>query len=205
MSFFPRSSSSEPSQITASLRKDHDIIKKVLSATATCTQLLKEGKEIPPAILLDTVDFITNFIDRCHHTKEEQGLFPALEATGMPRENSAIDTMLREHEEARKIAEQIKNAVESYIQDKSQESRSAVIQHCEAYVNHIDRHILKEDTRLFIIAERRLKGKENDVKNMVDSVEVEKVGAEGKKQYEEKANQLFSSVVQQRENSSNRL
>jgi DNA polymerase III psi subunit len=32
---------------------------------------------------------------------------------------------------------------------------------------------LKEDTRLFIIAERRLKGKENVVKDMVDSVEIE--------------------------------
>ncbi len=196
MSFFPQPPSSAPSQVTASLRQDHDIIKKVLKATDACIKLLKEGKEIPHAILLDTVDFITNFVDRCHHAKEEQGLFPALEATGMPRENSAIGTMLKEHEEARKIAEQIKNAVESYIQGKSEESRSKIIQYCEAYVNHIDRHILKEDTRLFIIAERRLKGKEDDVKKMVDSVELEKVGAEGRKQYEEKADGFLSSIQQ---------
>lgn len=197
MSFFPQPPSSTAGQVTASLRQDHDIIKKVLKATDACIKLLKEGKEIPPAILLDTVDFITNFIDRCHHAKEEQGLFPALEATGMPRENSVIGTMLREYEEARKIAEHIKNAVESHIQDKSEESRSKIIQYCEAYVNHIDRHILKEDTRLFIITERRLKGKENDVKKMVDSVEIEKVGgAEGRKQYEENADRFLSSVRQ---------
>ncbi len=205
MSFFPQPSSppSPASQITASLRRDHDIIKKVLRATDACIKLLKEGKEIPPAILLDTVDFITNFIDRCHHSKEEHGLFPALEATGMPRENSAIGTMLREHEEARKIAEQIKNAAELYIEDKSEESKSRVVEQCEAYVNHIDRHILKEDTRLFIIAERCLKGKENYVKNMVDSVEIEKVGGtEGRKQYEEKADRLLLSVQQLGHNSS---
>jgi hemerythrin-like domain-containing protein len=196
MSFFHQPPLSAPSQVTASLRQDHDIIKKVLKATDACIKLLKEGMEIPPAILLDTVDFITNFVDRCHHAKEEQGLFPALEAAGMPRENSAIGTMLKEHEEARKIAEQIKNAVESYIQDKSEESRSKIIQYCEAYVNHIDRHILKEDTRLFIIAERRLKGKEDDVKKMVDSVELEKVGAQGRKQYEEKADVFLSSIQQ---------
>lgn len=74
------------------------------------------------AILLDIVDFITSFIDKCHHSKEEQGLFPALEATGMPRENSAIGTMLREHEEARKIAEQIQHAVESYTNNKNEQS-----------------------------------------------------------------------------------
>lgn len=186
-------------EVTASLRKDHEIIKKVLKATEICITMLKEGKEIPPAILLDTVDFIKNFIDRCHHAKEEQGLFLALEATGMPRENSAIGTMLKEHEEARKIAEQIKSSVESYLASKSEQSRSALILHCEEYVNHIDRHILKEDTRLFVIAERRLKGKENNVENMVQSVELEKVGKEGTRQYEEKADNMLSSIIQQRQ------
>jgi hemerythrin-like domain-containing protein len=183
-------------KITASLRKDHDIIKKVLKATEICVTMLKEGKEMPSSILVDTIDFITNFIDRCHHTKEEHGLFPALEATGMPRENSAIGTMLREHEEARKIADQIKNAVESYLHNKNKESKSMLIQYCEEYVNHIDKHILKEDTRLFLIAERRLKGKENEVGNVVDSVEKENIGTEGRKQYEEKADRLFSSILQ---------
>lgn len=106
MSFFPRSASA-PRQITASLKKDHEIIKLVLKATNVCIGLLKRGKEIPPAILLDTVDFITNFIDSCHHTKEEHSLFPVLESTGVSSENSIIATMLKEHE-ARKIAEQIK-------------------------------------------------------------------------------------------------
>jgi len=193
MSFFPHSTPAA-SQITASLKKDHEIIKLVLQAANTCIDLLKTGKEIPPAILLDTVDFITNFIDRCHHAKEEQGLFPALEATGMSRENSVIATMLKEHEEARKIAEQIKGAVESYLASKSEQSMSTLIQYCQAYVNHISKHILKEDTRLFAIAERRLKGKESGVKSIVDSIEIEKVGAEGRKQYEDKAARLFSSV-----------
>jgi len=182
-------------EVTASLRKDHDIIKKVLKGTEICITMLKEGKEISPAILLDSVDFITNFIDRCHHAKEEQGLFPALEATGMPRENSAIGTMLKEHEEARKIAEQVENSVKSYLASKSEQSKLELIRHCEAYVNHIDRHILKEDTRLFIIAERRLKGKENDVRSMIDCVEMEAIGAAGGKQYEDRADHLISSVV----------
>lgn len=199
MSFSPLPSSSPApmhSQITASLRKDHDIIRKVLKATEICIKLLKEEKEVPPAILLDTVDFITNFIDRCHHAKEEHGLFAALEATGMPKEGTAIGTMLKEHEEARKIAEQIKGAVESYIHNNnSPESRANLIHHCEAYVNHIDRHILKEDTRVFIIAERRLKGKESDVKAKVESVEMQNIGAEGTGAYEARANQLFASMA----------
>lgn len=55
---------------------------------------------------------------------------------------------------------------------------------------------MKEDTRLFVIAERRLKGKENDVESKVDSVEMEEVGAEGRKQYEDKADRLLSSLAE---------
>lgn len=45
----------------------------------------------------------------------------------------------------------------------------------------MNRHIVREDVRLFVIAVRRLKCKDQ-VKNMVDSVEIEKLGAKGKKQ-----------------------
>jgi hemerythrin-like domain-containing protein len=108
---------------------------------------LKEGKEIPSAILLDTVDFIMNFIDRCHrHAKEEHGLFAALEATGMPRENSAIGTMLREHEEARKIAGQIRTAVESYINNVSPGTREDLVHHCEAFMSPISTGISSRRT-----------------------------------------------------------
>jgi hemerythrin-like domain-containing protein len=153
-------SSASGNQLTASLRQDHDIIKKVLKATSACIELLKEGKEIPPAILLDTVDFITNFIDRCDHAKEEQGLFAALEATGMPRQNSAIGTMLRGHEEARKIAERIKCTVNSYLaKNKSEQSRSALIQHCEECVSHLDRHYFERGYTAFHYCRKALERK----------------------------------------------
>ena len=104
--------------------------------------------------------------------------------------------MLREREEARKIAEQIQHAVESYTNSKENEqSRSILIQSCEAYVSHIDRHILKEDTRFSVIAERRLRDQESKVGDLIDAVETANTikDKEGRRhqQFEEKADFIF--------------
>ena len=70
---------------TTSLRNDHVLIEKVLNALETTVSLLLEGKQIPEQILLPTIDFTQNFTHVCHHGKEEEGLFPALGQTGMPK------------------------------------------------------------------------------------------------------------------------
>ncbi|MFN3655028.1 MAG: hemerythrin domain-containing protein [Candidatus Nitrosotenuis sp.] len=69
---------------TESLRKDHDLIERVLKAMDVTLQLLKNGKKIPESILLPTLDFAKNFVDICHHGKEEDSLLPELERRGMP-------------------------------------------------------------------------------------------------------------------------
>ena len=92
---------------TSSLRNDHKLIEKVLSALDTTVSLLKDGKEIPQQILLPTIDFTQNFTHVCHHGKEEEGLFPALGQTGMPTQMGPIPKMIVEHKMTEKLAEQI--------------------------------------------------------------------------------------------------
>ena len=70
---------------TESLRKDHDLIEKVVKAMEVTLQLLKSGKKIPESILLPTIDFTKNFTDVCHHGKEEESFFPALGQTEIGR------------------------------------------------------------------------------------------------------------------------
>jgi hemerythrin-like domain-containing protein len=90
-----------------------------------------------------------------HHAKEEHGLFAALEATGMPRENSAIGTVLREHEEARKIAGQIRTAVKSYINNVSPETREDLLHHCEAFMSLISTGIYPQGGQQLYFHNRR--------------------------------------------------
>ncbi len=44
------------------------------------------GQELPTEFFPKVVDFIRNFADRCHHGKEEDNLFPAMEKRGIPRQ-----------------------------------------------------------------------------------------------------------------------
>ena len=179
-------------EITASLRRDHEIIKKVLKATETCTKMLREGKTIPSSILLDTVDFITTFVDKCHHVKEEKGLFAALESTGLPRDAGPIAVMLREHEQARILAERIKESVNKFIENSNDQTRAALVGECEMYVELLKTHLLKEDTRLFVIAEMRLKGSEETVSGSIQGLEKETLGA-GVETYKSKADAILDA------------
>lgn len=72
-----------------------------------------------------------------------------------------------------------------------------LIQSCEAYISHIDRHILKEDTRFFIIAERRLRDQESKVSDLIDAVETANTikDKEGRRQFAEKADFILSSIT----------
>ncbi len=64
---------------TTSLRRDHELIEKVIKSMESTIQLLNNNTKIPESILLPVIDFTKNFTDVCHHSKEEKSLFPALE------------------------------------------------------------------------------------------------------------------------------
>ena len=75
------------------LMDEHRIIEKVLTAlTAAADQ------EVSLEFYERAVDFIANFADKCHHSKEEERLFPVLEEKGISREAGPIGCMCEEHE-----------------------------------------------------------------------------------------------------------
>ncbi|MGB1770079.1 MAG: cation-binding protein, partial [Nitrosopumilus sp.] len=51
---------------TTSLRRDHELIEKVIKAMQSTIELLNNGKQIPESILLPVIDFSKNFTDVCH-------------------------------------------------------------------------------------------------------------------------------------------
>jgi hemerythrin-like domain-containing protein len=54
----------------------------MLRALDVTAQLLQNGKPVPAAILNQSIEFTKNFMLVCHHGKEEETLFPALERQG---------------------------------------------------------------------------------------------------------------------------
>ena len=162
---------------TESLRKDHKLIEKVLHALDTTIKLLKEGKQIPEQILLPTLDFTQNFTDVCHHGKEEEALFPALEKAGMPTNMGPIHMMLLDHKRTKEIAEHINLASKKYLENGDS---AYLLETLELYVQHVTEHLWKENNRLFMMAEARLNHVAKDVDKKLDEIEEKKLRELGK-------------------------
>jgi len=162
---------------TSSLRRDHDLIEKVMKAMETTIHLLKDGKQIPEPILLQVIDFATNFTDVCHHTKEEKSFFPALERSGMPSNMGPIAIMLMEHEMSRQMAKKMAESTKQYMANGDS---TKLIADMQEYVEHVMQHLWKENHRLFIMAEARLQYVARQVNDELSEIESKQLNVIGK-------------------------
>ena len=162
---------------TDSLRKDHDLIEKVLKSMQVTIHLLNTGKQIPEPILMPVIDFSKNFTNVCHHGKEENSLFPALEKAGMPREGGPIAMMLMEHEITQKLANKMEESAKKYIDSGDQKQ---LVSDMIEYVEHVSQHLWKENHRLFMMADMHLMGHSDKIEEELNKVEDEKLQEIGK-------------------------
>lgn len=178
---------------TTSLRKDHDLIEKVVKSMETTLHLLQNGKTIPDSILLPVIDFSKNFTDVCHHGKEEESLFPALERAGMPRNMGPIAVMLMEHQITRQIADKLEASAHEYLKSGVSDR---LVSDIKEYIEHVSAHLWKENNRLFMMAEMRLQGVSDQINthlNETEKLKLEKLGKD-RADYEHMANNLERDV-----------
>ncbi|PIN84033.1 MAG: cation-binding protein [Nitrosopumilales archaeon CG11_big_fil_rev_8_21_14_0_20_33_24] len=180
---------------TTSLRRDHELIEKVIKAMESTIQLLNDGKQIPESILLPVIDFSKNFTDVCHHSKEENSLFPALEQAGMPRHMGPIAMMLIDHERSREIGKEMENSAKNYILSGDS---TKLISDMQQYVEHITEHLWKENNKLFMMAEARLQYVSKKIDKELNEIEESKLKETGKtrEHYEQLAETLTRDVSQ---------
>lgn len=181
---------------TASLRRDHELIEKVIKAMEATVQLLNNGKQIPESILLPVIDFSKNFTDVCHHSKEENALFPALEQAGMPRNMGPIAMMLIDHERSREIGKQMEESAKEYLDSGNSTN---LINDMKQYTEHITEHLWKENNKLFLMAEARLQYVSEKVDSQLNNIEESKLKETGKtrEHYEKLVENLTENVSNQ--------
>ena len=181
---------------TASLRRDHELIEKVIKAMEATIQLLNEGKQIPESILYPVIDFSKNFTDVCHHSKEEQALFPALEQAGMPKNMGPIAMMLIDHERSREIGKHMEESAKKYIDSKNPTN---LINDMKQYIEHITENLWKENNKLFMMAEARLQYVSEKVDRELTNIEESKLKETGKtrEHYEKLVESLTEDVLKQ--------
>ena len=160
------------------LKIEHEAVKVTLRILdKICNDTEKTGDIADPDHLEQLLEFFKVFVDTCHHTKEEELLFPALEEVGVSRESGPIGVMLREHQQGREYVVKMKTALARYIDD-DRAAAGDLIKSARAYIALLNQHIDKENNVLFPIAERNL----SDEKQAVlwegfETIETEKIGA----------------------------
>lgn len=147
--------------ITAALVHEHVLIKRMLALLERNAPRTAEGSYPDYRFYLDGVDFIRNYADRFHHAKEEDVLFTALIANGMPREHSPVAAMLIEHEQGRAFVRAMEEATQAALAGKPGQER-LIAANALAYAALLREHIAKEDEILYPLAERIIPAEARD-------------------------------------------
>ena len=143
------------------LMDEHRVIERVLDALETAAGALERGQPVRPGFFLDAAEFIAGFADGCHHHKEEDVLFGAIVASGMPADQGPIPVMLMEHEQGRAFTRNIRAAAGRLAEGDAAAARQ-VVANAKGYVALLRDHIAKEDEVLFPMADQMLSADRHD-------------------------------------------
>ncbi len=141
--------------VTQALVNEHKLILRMLAVLERNALRTGQGEFGDYRFYLDAVDFIRNYADRFHHAKEEDILFEALVANGMPRANSPVAAMLMEHDHGRAYVRAMEEAATAALAGAPGQD-ALIAENALGYVALLREHISKEDGILYPLAERLL-------------------------------------------------
>jgi hemerythrin-like domain-containing protein len=137
------------------LMHEHRVIEQVIACLEVMTSRCEAGQALDTTSASEALDFFRIFADRCHHGKEEDLLFPAMEEKGFSREQGPTGVMLREHDVGRYHVHGMSKAIERIASGDST-AHAEFVAHSRSFAALLRQHILKEDHCLFPMADRAL-------------------------------------------------
>jgi hemerythrin-like domain-containing protein len=164
-------------QCTEELKHEHQAVLKALAILEKVGRALEEGQTGTLDDAGRVMEFLTVFVDRCHHGKEENILFPALVQAGVPGEGGPVGVMLTEHDEGRRYIRDMKDALTALTGGRREKAASFVAA-ARNYAELLREHIEKEDNVLYPLADHLLPlGTDEEMAREFQRIENEKVGA----------------------------
>ncbi len=163
---------------TEQLKAEHEGIKIMLGILDKICDDIKSKRNANPEHLGQIIEFLKVFVDKCHHSKEEDVLFPALEKAGVSREGGPIGVLLGEHEMGRGY---VRSMAESLLNHEkgNREALSEFADTARNYEALLDQHIDKENNVLYVMADELIPEEEQE--NLFaefERIESERIGAE---------------------------
>jgi hemerythrin-like domain-containing protein len=168
----------------AVLAREHRLIERGLAVLARICDEVRRTKKLNAQAAAEAIRFLREFADRTHHLKEEEILFPAIEArTVFPGCG-----LISEHKEGRERVRGMAEAVERYSRGDST-ARSVFVRKARSYIDLLRAHIAKEDDCLAGTVERAFAGEEREaLTREFEELERREIG--------ERAFERFAAVIE---------
>ena len=171
------------------LKEEHHGVKLALRVLRKIAADIGEKPEPKNTAYVDDlyrmIDFLRVFVDKCHHGKEEDVLFPALLEVGLPKAGGPVQVMLTEHDAGRKLVAAMAGALDRY-QSGNLAAAAKLREAVEGYAELLTDHIYKEDNVLYPMAdERLLPAVQAGMAGAFDKIEEERIGRGTHERYHE--------------------
>ena len=133
---------------TEFLRNEHRLIEQVIRCLERLLDACTAGQPLDKTSAQEALEFLAGFADGYHHSKEEEVLFPAMEAAGLAAQTDPMGLLRREHSQGRAHV----RAMGDLLAPASQGDPAAIQQfvaHGRAYIELFREHIRNEDSCVF--------------------------------------------------------
>jgi hemerythrin-like domain-containing protein len=180
---------------TVELNREHQAILLMIRILEKLGDRLEAGETIDVGHLEKAVNFIMVFADKCHHGKEEDLLFPAMEKAGIPRTGGPLGVMLSEHVAGRAFVRAMAEAIPGLKRgDKAAAARFA--ESARSYGQLLSQHIFKEDHILYPMADARLSpAQQKELEACFADVEEKIIGHGKHEEYQRLLKELESAYL----------
>ncbi len=175
---------------TEQLKKEHKAVKIMLRVLDMLCKKLEAGEKINIDHLDSIIEFFGVFVDRCHHAKEENMLFIAMQKTMDPSDGDRIGALIKDHVSGRNYINDLSKASALYKKGDPDAAKQ-IVQNARRYMTLLTQHIDIEDNVLYPIADTRLSDhKQEELVHEFDRLEIEEIGAGKHEQFHKMIEQL---------------
>ncbi|MFH0910688.1 MAG: hemerythrin domain-containing protein [Planctomycetota bacterium] len=128
---------------------EHRLIEKMIGRIEAAVRLAQETGRIDSAFFEGATDFLRTYADRCHHGKEEDILFRALQEKPLSHEHRRVmDELKEEHIAGRKMVRKLLEATKRAAAGTPEAAKDAA-SYAETLIRFYPAHIDKEDNHFF--------------------------------------------------------
>lgn len=159
------------------LKEEHEGITLMLEVLAAVCTKLDKAETVPDEDLRNIVEFFQVFADRCHHSKEEEFLFPAYQSAGVSRDGGPLGVMLEEHQQGRALLGEMNRNL-PLLQNRDPEVQKRFLESGRNYIHLLSEHISKENHCLFPMGDQGLsEARQQELLKEFDRLENTRIGA----------------------------